>query len=116
MKRMVSRAYHDTLFVAKACSNVGMIFIPCYKGYSHRPDEFSTEEQMRKGVETLALTMAKLSRESSSIDDIDEEHAKLPFFVPDRDGEGEGERSAERGNDHLRDPSLEERRRPNDEL
>ena len=116
MKRMVSRAYHDTLFVAKACSNVGMIFIPCYKGYSHRPDEFSTEEQMRKGVETLALTMAKLSRESSSIDDIDEEHAKLPFFVPDRDGEGEGERSAERGSDHLRDPSLEERRRPNDEL
>ena len=64
MKRMVSRAYHDTLFVAKACSNVGMIFIPCYKGYSHRPDEFSTEEQMRKGVETLALTMAKLSREA----------------------------------------------------
>ena len=117
MKRMVSRAYHDTLFVAKACSNVGMIFIPCYKGYSHRPDEFSTEEQMRKGVETLALTMAKLSRESSSIDDVDEEHAKLPFFVPDRDdGEGEGERSGERGSDHPRDPSMEERRGPNDEL
>lgn len=116
MKRMVSRAYHDTLFVAKACSNVGMIFIPCYKGYSHRPDEFSTEEQMRKGVETLALTMAKLSRESSSIDDIDEEHAKLPFFVPDRDDGGEGERSGERGSDHPRDPSMEERRGPNDEL
>ena len=116
MKRMVSRAYHDTLFVAKACSNVGMIFIPCYKGYSHRPDEFSTEEQMRKGVETLALTMAKLSRESSSIDDIDEEHANLPFFVPDRDDGGEGERSGERGSDHPRDPSMEERRGPNDEL
>ena len=119
MKRMVSRAYPRHVIHAKACSNVGMIFIPCYKGYSHRPDEFSTEEQMRKGVKTLALTMAKLSREADprSIDDVDEEHVKLPFFHFDRDdGEGEGERSGERGSDHPRDPSMEERRGPNDEL
>ena len=94
-KHMVSRAYHDTLFVAKACSNIGMIFIPCFKGYSHRPDEFSTEEQMRKGVETLALTMAKLSREAPIVEDdedVNEEHVKLPFFVLD---EQDGQRKSD---------------------
>jgi len=94
-KHMVSRAYHDTLFVAKACSNIGMIFIPCFKGYSHRPDEFSTEDQMRKGVETLALTMAKLSREAPIVEDdedVNEEHVKLPFFVLDeQDGQRESD-------------------------
>ena len=55
-RRMISRAYHDSLFMAQIMPTV-MIFIPCYKGYSHRPDEFSSEEQIRKGVEVLARTM-----------------------------------------------------------
>ena len=37
-----------------------MIFIPCYKGYSHRPDEHSDPQQMAAGVRVLALTLAKL--------------------------------------------------------
>lgn len=87
-KKMVSRAYHDTLFVAKACSNVAMIFIPCFKGYSHRPDEHSTDSQMIKGIETLALAMAQLSRENSLVRVLKRSSSKLadfdlPFFIKD---------------------------------
>ncbi len=57
---LVSRAYHDTLFMARIAP-VGMIFIPCRGGVSHRPDEYSTPEQIRRGVETLALTLAQLA-------------------------------------------------------
>ena len=60
---------------------VGMIFIPCFKGYSHRPDEHSTEDQMRKGVETLALTMAKLSRERPIVEDHEDEQEHEAFFI-----------------------------------
>ena len=44
--------------------HAGMIFIPCFKGYSHRPDEFSSPEQLAVGVRVLALTLAELSRPS----------------------------------------------------
>ncbi len=60
VKRMVSRAYHDSLFMAQVCPTT-MIFIPCYKGYSHRPDEFSSPEQIKNGVTVLAHTLAKLA-------------------------------------------------------
>lgn len=59
-KLMISRAYHDSLFMARI-SPMGMIFIPCYKGYSHRPDEFASVEDMTKGVQVLALTLSRLS-------------------------------------------------------
>jgi ureidoglycolate amidohydrolase len=59
-KLMISRAYHDSLFMARIAP-MGMIFVPCYKGYSHRPDEFSSVEDMTKGVQVLALTLANLS-------------------------------------------------------
>lgn len=59
-KRMVSRAYHDSLFMAQVCPT-GMIFIPCRDGVSHRPDEYATPEAIRAGVEVLALTLAALS-------------------------------------------------------
>jgi N-carbamoyl-L-amino-acid hydrolase len=39
-----------------------MIFIPCRGGVSHRPDEYSSPEEIRAGVETLALTLAELAR------------------------------------------------------
>src|SRR6202165_2358100 len=35
---MVSRAYHDSLFLSRIAPT-GMLFIPCRNGYSHRPDE-----------------------------------------------------------------------------
>ena len=56
-KKMVSRAYHDSLFMAHACPTT-MIFIPCFKGYSHRPDEFSSPSQIEVGVGVLAETLA----------------------------------------------------------
>ena len=37
-KKMVSRAYHDSLFMARIAP-IAMIFIPCRNGVSHRPDE-----------------------------------------------------------------------------
>ncbi len=57
---MISRAYHDSLFMAMIAP-VAMIFIPCHKGYSHRPDEFSSVDAIGKGVEVLAQSLAKLS-------------------------------------------------------
>jgi len=31
---------------------------PCFKGYSHRPDEFSSPGQIEKGVRVLAELLA----------------------------------------------------------
>ena len=57
---MVSRAYHDSLFMTRICP-VAMIFIPCRDGVSHRPDEYATPEDIRRGIEVLARTMARLA-------------------------------------------------------
>ncbi|XP_022761118.1 ureidoglycolate hydrolase-like isoform X1 [Durio zibethinus] len=59
-KFMISRAYHDSLFMARI-SPMGMIFIPCYKGYSHKPEEYASTEDIANGVKVLALTLVKLS-------------------------------------------------------
>ena len=59
-QRMVSRAYHDSLFMARICP-IAMIFIPCRGGVSHRPDEFSTPESIALGTRILAKTLAILS-------------------------------------------------------
>jgi len=59
-KKMISRAYHDSLFMAKICPTT-MIFIPCRGGVSHRPDEYSSPAQIKTGVEVLARTLARLS-------------------------------------------------------
>jgi ureidoglycolate amidohydrolase len=57
---MVSRAYHDALFMARICP-VSMIFIPCKNGWSHRPDEYSSPEAIGNGVKVLAHTLVKLA-------------------------------------------------------
>ncbi|XP_024982718.1 ureidoglycolate hydrolase isoform X2 [Cynara cardunculus var. scolymus] len=59
-KKMISRAYHDSLFMARKAP-MGMIFIPCYKGYSHKPEEYAAPEDIANGVKVLALTLANLS-------------------------------------------------------
>jgi N-carbamoyl-L-amino-acid hydrolase len=59
-KRMISRAYHDSLFMAQLCPTT-MIFIPCRGGVSHRPDEYSSPEQIQKGVLVLAHSLAILA-------------------------------------------------------
>jgi ureidoglycolate amidohydrolase len=58
--KMVSRAYHDSLFMARI-SPVGMIFIPCRGGVSHRPDEYSAPEEIENGTKVLAGTLARLA-------------------------------------------------------
>ena len=60
--QMVSRAYHDSLYMARICPT-GMIFIPCRDGVSHRPDEYSSPEAICQGVQVLALTLARLAGE-----------------------------------------------------
>lgn len=59
-QKMISRAYHDSLFMALLCPT-GMIFIPCRDGVSHRPDEYASPEAIAAGVEVLALTLAQLA-------------------------------------------------------
>ena len=59
-RRMVSRAYHDSLFMARLCP-IAMIFIPSRGGVSHRPDEFSTPEAIAHGTRVLAQTLARLA-------------------------------------------------------
>jgi len=58
--RMVSRAYHDSLFMARICPAT-MIFIPCRNGYSHRPDEYASPEAIALGAKVLAGTLALLA-------------------------------------------------------
>ncbi len=60
VSRMVSRAYHDSLFMASICPTA-MIFIPCRGGWSHRPDEFSSVEAIEKGVRVLADSLRSLA-------------------------------------------------------
>lgn len=57
---MVSRAYHDSLFMARICPTA-MVFIPCRGGVSHRPDEHVEPEQICQGVAVLARALAALS-------------------------------------------------------
>jgi N-carbamoyl-L-amino-acid hydrolase len=59
-RHMVSRAYHDSLFMARIAP-VAMLFIPCRGGVSHRPDEFATPQDIARGALVLANTLAALS-------------------------------------------------------
>ena len=57
---MVERAYHDSLFMSRFAP-VAMLFIPCRNGYSHRPDEYASPEDIQRGVAVLAETLAALA-------------------------------------------------------
>jgi N-carbamoyl-L-amino-acid hydrolase len=57
---MVSRAYHDSLFISRIAPT-GMLFIPCRNGYSHRPDEYAAPEDIARGALVLAESLAKVS-------------------------------------------------------
>jgi N-carbamoyl-L-amino-acid hydrolase len=59
-KTMVSRAYHDSLFMGRIAP-VAMLFIPCRNGYSHRPDEYAAPDDIVRGTLVLAETLAALS-------------------------------------------------------
>ena len=57
---MVSRAYHDSLFLSRIAP-AGMLFIPCRNGVSHRPDEYAAPEDIKRGVQVLAVALAQLA-------------------------------------------------------
>jgi len=59
-ERMVSRAYHDSLFMARIAP-VAMLFIPCRGGFSHRPDEYASPEAISNGALVLAEALAELA-------------------------------------------------------
>jgi hydantoinase/carbamoylase family amidase len=59
-KIMTSHAYHDSLFMAQLFPTT-MIFIPSKDGVSHRPDEYSSPEEIEKGIKTLALTLKEVA-------------------------------------------------------
>lgn len=61
-KKMVSRAYHDSLFMARIAP-IAMIFIPCRNGVSHRPDEYAAPVDIALGTNVLAAALAKLASE-----------------------------------------------------
>jgi ureidoglycolate amidohydrolase len=57
---IISRAYHDSLFMSRIAP-AGMLFVPCRKGYSHRPDEYASPDDIARGTLVLAETLARLS-------------------------------------------------------
>jgi ureidoglycolate amidohydrolase len=57
---MTSRAYHDSLFISRVAP-VAMLFIPCHNGYSHRPDEYASSEDIARGALVLAEALATLA-------------------------------------------------------
>jgi ureidoglycolate amidohydrolase len=58
---MVSRAYHDSLFMSRIAPTA-MLFIPCHNGYSHRPDEYASPDDIASGTLVLAETLRSLAR------------------------------------------------------
>jgi ureidoglycolate amidohydrolase len=58
--KMVSRAYHDSLFMARIAPT-GMLFIPCRGGVSHRPDEYASPEAIAQGSLVLAEALLELA-------------------------------------------------------
>ena len=59
-RRLVSRAYHDSLFMAEIAP-VAMLFIRSRGGISHRPDEYSSPEDIAAGAQVLAATLGQLA-------------------------------------------------------
>lgn len=59
-QRMISRAYHDSLFMAQVCPTA-MVFVPSKDGISHRPDEYTSPEEIANGVRVLAGALTALA-------------------------------------------------------
>src|SRR6266516_8081115 len=65
---LTSRAYHESLFMSRI-TEVGMLFVRCREGVSHRPDEYASPDDVATGTRVLADALAQLSLESqASID------------------------------------------------
>ncbi|HXA22810.1 MAG TPA: M20 family metallo-hydrolase [Acetobacteraceae bacterium] len=58
--RLPSGAFHDAQFVVPVCPT-GMIFVPCRKGISHNPAEYSEPSQLAAGTRVLTQTLVELA-------------------------------------------------------
>lgn len=59
--QMNSNAGHDAMNMAKIAPT-GMIFIPSKGGISHHPDEYSSIEDIMKGIEVLTVALLELAK------------------------------------------------------
>jgi hydantoinase/carbamoylase family amidase len=59
-RRMISGAYHDAMIMGRRIP-VGMIFVPSRDGVSHHPDEYSSPEDLDRGVDALTKTLEYLA-------------------------------------------------------
>ena len=59
-RRMISGAYHDAMIMGRRVP-VGMIFVPSRGGVSHHPDEYTSPEELDRGVAVLAGTLERLA-------------------------------------------------------
>jgi acetylornithine deacetylase/succinyl-diaminopimelate desuccinylase-like protein len=59
-RSMTSGAYHDAMIMGRRVP-VGMIFVPSAGGVSHHPDEYTAPEDLDRGVQVLAGTLARLA-------------------------------------------------------
>jgi N-carbamoyl-L-amino-acid hydrolase len=59
-RRLASGAFHDAQF-ASGVAPSGMIFVPCHKGISHNPAEFSSSSQLGAGTRVLAQALLRLA-------------------------------------------------------
>jgi N-carbamoyl-L-amino-acid hydrolase len=58
--RLPSGAFHDAQFAVPVCPT-GMIFVPCRRGVSHNPAEYSEPGQLAAGTRVLTQTLAQLA-------------------------------------------------------
>ena len=58
---MISGAYHDAMVLGTKVP-IGMIFVPSKGGVSHHPDEYTSPEEIDRGVDVLGAVLARLSR------------------------------------------------------
>jgi N-carbamoyl-L-amino-acid hydrolase len=59
--RLPSGAFHDAQFVVPVCPT-GMIFVPCRKGVSHNPAEYSEPAQLAAGTRVLTESLIELAK------------------------------------------------------
>jgi hydantoinase/carbamoylase family amidase len=59
-RRMASGAYHDAMIMGRQVP-IGMVFVPSAGGISHHPDEYTAPEELERGVQVLAGTLARLA-------------------------------------------------------
>ena len=61
---LLSGATHDASAMADLCP-IGMLFVPCRGGISHRPDEFTDADAMGAAVDVLAHAIETIGRRRS---------------------------------------------------